>query len=1057
MRKVTVISNLPNFEILSNLSLTILTAMQNKLSHLQSTLDGELHFDHLLRALYATDASVYRELPLAVAYPKTKADVKKLIAFARENGASLIPRAAGTSLAGQCVGAGIVVDISKYWNNILEINVEEHWVRVQPGVIRDELNEFLKTHGLFFGPNTSTANRCMVGGMVGNNSCGTTSIEHGTTRDHLLEVEAILSDGSEVTFGSLSPDDFFEKTKPETLEGQVYRHVFEKLSQPETRQNIRQEFPKPGIHRRNTGYAVDVLLDAKPFNLEGPDFNFCKLLAGSEGTLAFTTAVKLNVVPLPLPHPVVIAAHFTSLHESMEAVLVAMKHSPNQCELMDKTVLDCTKGNIEQAKNRFFVEGDPAAVLMIEFRAETPEAAEAKVLALTEDFKTAGMGYAFPLIVGKKTKQVWDLRSAGLGVLSNMPGDAKPVAFIEDTAVALSDLPAYIREFEKTMEGFGQKAVYYAHAGAGELHLRPVLNLKKSVDVQRFHDIGLASAKLVKKYGGSLSGEHGDGRVRAEFIPMMLGEANYELLQSIKKNWDPHGIFNPGKIVEAPPMTQSLRYEPDVQQPEFQTVFDFSDEGGILRAAEKCNGSGDCRRLDFSGGTMCPSYRATRNEKDSTRARANALREFLSVYQSGSLQSGSLRTAGLRTDGLRTAGLKTEKNPFAREELKEVMDLCLSCKGCTSECPSNVDMTTMKAEFLHQYYQTHGVSFRAKFFGHIGRMNAVLSHFPALPNFFMKNAFTSGILKKIVGVAPQRSLPPLHRFTLRNWFAKNKAALTQCVTSSHTLSGQRKGKVFLFCDEFTNFYDVEIGVKTIQLLTRLGYEVEMPEHPQSGRAQLSKGLLPEAQRLARENVRIFSKLISSETPLVGIEPSAILGFRDEYPRLVAKEDVETAKSLAANVLLVDEFLANEIQRGNITPEFFTKEKKKILLHGHCHQKSLSSVDASAWVVGLPENYEVEVIPSGCCGMAGSFGYEAEHYEVSMKIGELVLFPVVRNATPEMIIAAPGTSCRHQILDGTERRALHPVEVLWGALEKNKPPTSLALNLPHSPTRSHPPL
>lgn len=973
--------------------------MHDQLHRLQSALAGELHFDRLLRALYATDASVYRELPLAVAYPKGKDDLKKLIAFAREHGASLIPRAAGTSLAGQCVGSGIVVDISKYWTGILEINPEERWVRVQPGVIRDELNEFLKNHGLFFGPNTSTANRCMIGGMVGNNSCGTTSIKHGTTRDHLMEVEAMLSDGSEVTFGAISPHEFLSKTKSETLEGQLYRHIFEKLSNAETRQEIRREFPKPGIHRRNTGYAVDVLLDGKPFTPDGPDFNFCKLLAGSEGTLAFTTAVKLNVVTLPPPQPVVLAAHFTSLDEAMEATVLAMRHRPDQCELMDKAILDCTKGNIEQMKNRFFVEGDPAAVLMIEFRAETLAEAEARAAGLIADFRAAGMGYAFPLVLGEKTKRVWTLRNAGLGVLSNMPGDAKPVAFIEDTAVALDDLPAYIREFEKMMAGFGQKAVYYAHAGAGELHLRPVLNLKKSEDVQRFHDIALASAKLVKKYGGSLSGEHGDGRVRAHFIPLMLGEANYELLRSIKKNWDPHGIFNPGKIVDTPPMTESLRYEPDAQQPEFQTVFDFSETGGILRAAEKCNGSGDCRRLDFAGGTMCPSYRATRNEKDTTRARANALREFLTRPPSS-------------------------ENPFAREELKEVMDLCLSCKGCTSECPSNVDMTTMKAEFLHQFYQTHGVPFRAKFFGHIGRMNDVLSHFPFLPNLLTNNALTGGILKKIVGVAPQRSLPPLHRFTLRKWFKKHRSELQPQV--------RQKGKVFLFCDEFTNFYDVEIGVKTIRLLTALGYEVEIPKHPQSGRTQLSKGLLPEAQQLARENVRLFSKIISEKTPLVGIEPSAILGFRDEYLRLVDRSEVGTARSLAANVLLVDEFLANEIQRGNITPEHFTKEKKKILLHGHCHQKALSTVDASAWVAGLPENYDVAVIPSGCCGMAGSFGYEAEHYEVSMKIGELVLFPAVKAADAGAIIAAPGTSCRHQILDGTRRRALHPVEVLWEA-------------------------
>ncbi len=1015
--------------------------MQDKLLQLRSSLSGELYFDDLLRALYATDASVYRELPLAVAYPKDKEDVKKLIAFARVNGTSLIPRSAGTSLAGQCVGSGIVVDISKYWNRILELNAEEGWVRVQPGVIRDELNEYLKQHGLFFGPNTSTANRCMIGGMVGNNSCGTTSIVYGSTRDHLLEVEAILSDGSELVFGEISADAFFEKnqdtTGPDNLERRLYRQIYGALSQAENQENIRREFPKPNVHRRNTGYAVDLLLDMQPFSPDGAPFNFCKLLAGSEGTLAFTTAVKLNVVPLPPPVPVVLAAHFSSLSECMNATLVAMRHRPDQCELMDKVILDCTKGNIEQMKNRFFVVGDPAALLMIEFRADSLAEATARAEALKLDFEAAGMGYAFSFVSGKQTQQVWALRNAGLGVMSNVPGDAKPVAFIEDTAVALQDLPAYIQEFGEMMQGFGQQAVYYAHAGAGELHLRPILNLKKKEGVQLFHDIGLASAKLVKKYGGSLSGEHGDGRVRASFIPFMLGEANYQLLRSIKQTWDPQGIFNPGKIVDTAPMTESLRYQPDQPSPEYDTVFDFSDSGGILRAAEKCNGSGDCRRLDFSGGTMCPSYRATRNEKDTTRARANALREFLSVRSPlpiaiGISPQSAVRSRQPAARNPKLGTLETADCGLTSDDLKEVMDLCISCKGCTSECPSNVDMATMKAEFQHQYYKVHGVPFRAKFFGHIGRMNAVLSHFPFLPNLLTKNPLTGGLLKKIVGVAPQRSLPPLHGFTLRTWFKKNKAKLTQAATSSHPVSSATKGKVIFFCDEFTNFYDVEIGIKAIRLLTALGYEVEMPQHLQSGRAQLSKGLLLEAQRLATDNVRLFSKIVSEKTPLIGIEPSAILGFRDEYPRLVPKEEVATAKALAANVLLIDEFLAKEIQQGNITPEQFTQQPQKIWLHGHCHQKALSNVDASAWVLGLPVNYEVELIPSGCCGMAGSFGYEAEHYDVSMKIGELVLFPAVRKAGEGAIIAAPGTSCRHQIFDGTGRKALHPVEVLWGA-------------------------
>ncbi|MCF8246693.1 MAG: FAD-binding protein [Saprospiraceae bacterium] len=1024
--------------------------MQSKLTHLQQSLEGELHFDSLMRSLYATDASVYKELPLAVAYPRTREDVKKLIAFATKNGTSLIPRTAGTSLGGQCVGTGIVVDVSKHWNKILEINVEERWVRVQPGVIRDELNVFLTKHGLFFGPVTATASRAMIGGMVGNNSCGATSIVHGTTRDHVLEIEAILSDGAEHVFKSLTEKQFMDRiAAPNSppwggLGGALYRQLFETLQLPENQANIRREYPKASIHRRNTGYAVDVLLDHKPFSPDGPDFNFCKLLTGSEGTLAFTTAIKLNVVPLPPPVPVVLCAHFTSLDESMEATLVAMQHRPDQCELVDKFTLDCTKDNLEQSKNRFFVQGDPAAVLMIEFRRTNLPEAEAVAQNLIENFIAAGMGYAFPVVTGKHTSQVWALRNAGLGVMSNIPGDAKPYSFVEDTAVALADLPAYIREFEAMMAGFGQQAVYYAHAGAGELHTKPVLNLKNADDVRQFREIAEASAKLVKKYNGSLSGEHGDGRVRAEFIPMMLGDANYQLLRSIKKTWDPHGIFNPGKITDAPPMDVSLRYEVGAKPPEIETVMDFSDAGGFLHMAEKCNGSGDCRRLDLSGGTMCPSYRATRDEKDTTRARANALREYLSV---GSSTVGSWQSS-LQSNSPQSA-IHNPQPAIGEEEVERVLDLCLSCKGCTSECPSNVDMATMKAEFTHQYYQQHGVPFRAKFFGHIGRMNAVLSHFPRLANFFTNNPITGSLLKKIVGVAQQRSLPPLAKTTLRNWYKKQRHELQP--------NGVGKGKVFFFCDEFTDYYDAEIGIKALELLTRLGYEVEMPEHPQSGRAQLSKGLLPEAQKLARENVRIFSKLVSSETPLVGIEPSAILGFRDEYPRLVERADVAQAKKLGKNALLIDEFLAKEIQAGRISADLFTKGKRKVLLHGHCHQKALSSVDASAWVCGLPENYTVEVIPSGCCGMAGSFGYEKEHYEVSMKIGELVLFPAIRNTDcqsvaqglptneglhvgerestdgPSVLLAAPGTSCRHQILDGTGRKALHPVEVLWEAL------------------------
>ena len=976
--------------------------MEKKLKYLADTLEGDLHFDSLRRALYATDASVYRELPLAVALPKNAGDLKKIIAFAKENDTSLIPRAAGTSLAGQCVGDGIVVDVSKYMNQILEINAAEKWVRVQPGVIRDELNFYLKKHGLFFGPNTATANRCMIGGMVGNNSCGTTSIKYGTTRDHVLELKTILSDGSVVSFEKLNKKEFQEKTKGDHLENKIYRQLNDSLFKKEIKEEIVKEFPKASIHRRNTGYAVDVLLNAQPFSEDGPDFNMCKLLAGSEGTLAMTTEIKLNVSPLPPREKIVVCPHFKTLQASLEAVLIAMKYEPFACELMDKIILDCTKENIEQQKNRFFIKGDPAAVLMIEFNADEIFEAENMADEMVAELQGAGYGYAFPKIKGNEIPKVWNLRKAGLGVLANLPGDAKAVACIEDTAVDIRDLPKYIAEFTNMMEDFGQRSVYYAHAGAGELHLRPILDLKKKKDVELFREITSSTARLVKKYRGSLSGEHGDGRVRAEFLPVMIGEKNYQLIKQIKNTWDPDHIFNPGKITDAAPMDSSLRYTPDEVIPEPSTVFDFSSTGGILKAAEKCNGSGDCRRLNLSGGTMCPSYRATRNEKDTTRARANALREFL------------------------TRNAKDE-NPFAHPELKEVMDLCLSCKGCTSECPSNVDMSTMKAEFLFQYQKKHGVPLRSKAIANISSLNKMGMVVPGVTNFFLKNKMTSGVLKNLLKVAPERSLPKLNKISLFKWFQKNKIRLK--------INGTKKGELYFFCDEFTNYNDTQIGIKAIKLLFNLGYEIKMIKHPDSGRAHISKGLLAEAQKLANQNVAIFKNIITDKKPLVGIEPSAILSFRDEYPKLVDEKNRQSAMVLGKHAMMIESFLAKEMELGNITPDQFSEKKQHILVHGHCHQKALSSVEPSAFILSLPKNNTVEIIPSGCCGMAGSFGYEKEHYKISIAIGEMVLFPAVRKAAENTLVAAPGTSCRHQILDGTGRVALHPIEILFDSLFK----------------------
>ena len=969
--------------------------MNARLQKLSKELEGELYYDRTMRLLYATDASAYREIPLAVAIPKSVDDIKKLIAFARAEKTSLIPRTAGTSLAGQVVGNGIIVDVSKYFTKIIELNTEAKWVRVQPGVIRDELNIFLKPHGLFFGPETSTANRAMIGGMVGNNSCGSNSIVYRSTREHLLEVRTLLSDGSEAVFNALSLDDFHDKCEGPTLEANIYRTVRTLLSDYSNQTEIRKEFPKKTVERRNTGYAVDMLLETSPFTAGAPDFNFCQLIAGSEGTLAFITEIKLNVVPLPPRETGLLCIHFNTIDESLRANLIALKYHPSASELIDHYILECTKDNIEQSRNRFFVQGDPGAILVIEFSRSTKEEIIDIAKQVEADMRAEGLGYHFPLLSGDDTKRIWTLRKAGLGLLSNLPGDSKAVPVIEDTAVDVHDLPAYIRDFNEILKKHGLYSVHYAHAGSGEIHLRPIINLKTEEGNRLFRTIAEEIATLVKKYNGSLSGEHGDGRLRGEFIRQMVGDKNYKLLQQIKRTWDPENIFNPNKIVDTPSMNTMLRYTPGQKTPSFNTVFRFHNQD-ILQHAEQCNGSGDCRKTQLSGGTMCPSFMATRNEKDTTRARANILREFLTHSE--------------------------KLNRFDHEEILDVMDLCLSCKGCKSECPSNVDVAKLKAEFLQHYYDANGVPFRSRLIANFTASSRLGAIVPGFYNFVMTSKGISGLVKRISGFARDRSMPTLYKTTLRRWYK-----------SKRPRPGKTNRKVYLFCDEFTNYNDTETGIKAILLLEKLGYDVIIPEHIESGRAWLSKGLVREAKKIANKNVSIFKDLINAETPLIGIEPSAILTFRDEYVDLATDDQLEAAKKLATNVYLIDEFFSAEIQKGNIDSSLFTKEKKLIKLHGHCQQKALSSVLPSVKMLSLPENYTVEVIPSGCCGMAGSFGYEKEHYDLSMKIGELVLFPTVRSLDQDTIVAAPGTSCRHQIKDGTGKKALHSVEVLYDAL------------------------
>ena len=758
-------------------------------------------------------------------------------------------------------------------------------------------------------------------------------------------------------------------------------------------------------------------------------FNFAPLIAGSEGTICFITEAKLNLLPLPPKETALVCAHFMTIRQSLEANLVALEHGCAASELVDDYILQLTKTNTEQTKNRTFVEGDPKAILMVEFFDHTSEGVAKQAQAFVNDLKARALGYTYPTLFDTETKKPWALRKAGLSIMYNIPGDDKPANVIEDTAVDVHDLPDYIDELDKmAWENHGLKLEYSAHAGAGEIHVLPLINLKSSEGRQKFRALLMDTAQLVKKYGGSLSGEHGDGRLRGEFIAYMLGPENYQLCKDLKTCWDPHNIFNPGKVIDPPPMNEHLRSEADVRVPQPKTLFDFSRDGGLLELAEKCSGSGDCRKTHFSGGTMCPSYMATRRERDTTRARANMLRHFY-------------------TNPAKATG-------YDYEAVKEVMDLCLSCKACQSECPSSVDMTRMKAEFTQQYYKEHGIPLRARLVGNFTKLMSLASLAPWAYNSMYGTTALRRFANKLVGFHPDRTMPALAKMSLKSWFARTDrlaySATIKTVRAEGNQQEQRRTTprtvqirsrtsvkpqpfINLFCDEFTNYNDVEVGQKATQLMERLGYTVGIPYHVESGRTYLSKGLVEDAQKLAIRNVTLLKDLVTDEAPLVGLEPSAILTFRDEYPDLVPAELKADAQRIAKNTFLFEEWLAREADAGRVMASQFTTKARRVKVHGHCHQKAISTMEPVMRVLSLPQNYAVEQIPSGCCGMAGSFGYEKEHYDLSMQIGELVLFPAVRQATGDVLISAAGTSCRHQIKDGTGRHAQHPAEILFDAL------------------------
>jgi FAD/FMN-containing dehydrogenase/Fe-S oxidoreductase len=1031
-----------------------------------------IHTDPLHRIAYATDASAYREIPQGVTFPENEQDIVYLIETARKRQTHLIPRAGGTSIAGQVVGSGIVVDISKHFKKILEINPEQRWARVQPGVVLDELNLALEPYGLFFSPETSTSNRCCIGGMFGNNSCGSHSLVYGSTRHHVLEARGVLCDGSIEVFKAYTTKELevrfgnrFWETETNLLIQNIYSQLIRWALDENTVHLIEENYPDKSLRRRSCGYAIDEVIEdlhnsAKPF--EERTINLCKVLAGSEGTLAFITEIKVDLDPLPPKEKMVVCAHCDTLQKSFLGNLVALKFNPSAVELMDRNILELSKQNVEQQKNRFFVQGDPAAILIIELRGETRE----EIDALADKLEHAlihndeHLVYACSRVYGSEISKVWSLRKAGLGLLTGMKGDAKPIGVIEDTAVAPEKLPDYMADFAKMLENLGLSCVYHAHISTGELHLRPIINIKEAEGKRKFREVAYQTALLVKKYKGSLSGEHGDGRLRGEFIQLLYGDQVYALMQDLKKCWDPLQIFNLHKIVDTLPMDSMLRFDVDQQYAiekelckekkdgsstgsgtyyNWKAAFDECKVEGatgartqlhaLMCSIEQCNGAGDCRKSNLIGGTLCPAFKVSGDETKATRARANVLREILTRgWGSEAFNvTNCVSQFGTNTSSNCETQFVTMKSILKSKELAEVLDSCLACKGCRSECPSNVDMTRLRSEILQQKYDVSGMplrSFAVSWMATVEKLGHIV--WP-IYNLFASWKFSSGIIKHIIKFTTERDIPTLSRVTMR------KAVQREC-RKHH--SKATKGNIYLFADEFTNFQEAELGLTFAKLLLHLGYNVEIPKHVESGRAAISKGNLKLAKKFALKNVNLLKDKISEQTPLVGIEPSCILSFRDEYPDLVPAELRSQAQQLGRNALLFDEFIMREVAAGRITTDDFKTDAVEIWLHGHCHQKALVGTEKTVQAFKLLSGAKVHVIPSGCCGMAGSFGYEKEHYKTSLAIGEMVLFPTIRkaienntNVTP-MIVSAPGTSCRQQILDGTGVHAVHPIEILY---------------------------
>ena len=946
---------------------------------LRRVVRGSVRFDPASLLLYSTDASMYQVEPLGVVTPRDPDDVIAAFDVARRQQVALLPRGGGTSLTGQTVNRALVLDFSQHMNGVVEVNAEELWARVQPGLVQDELNAHVRPIGLLFGPDTSTSNRATLGGMIGNNSGGSHSIAYGLTVEHVLELDALLADGTRVRFGTVTPAEFEAKARRDGAEGRIYRELA--AIRAEYAEEIRKRYPKHW--RRVAGYNLNELVKAG----DGP-LNMARVLVGSEGTLLTVLEAKVRLVRRPKTTALDVI-HYASIQDALESSQSILETGPYAVELTDKLILDLARDNIEQRARMAFVQGDPGAILIVEYAGETDAEVRSKVEALEARRARERFGYAAHVAHDPAEQQsIWKLRKAGLGLLLGMKGDKKPIAFVEDTAVDPKHLPEFVARFRDILARHDARGAYYGHCSVGCLHIRPVIDLKTPRGLEQVRAIAGEITDLVLEYGGTISSEHGDGRARSPFLERVYGPRLLQAFRDLKRAFDPKNLMNPGNIVESPGLTEHLRYGPQYTTWEPATLLDFSSQGGFAAAVEMCNGVGVCRKT--LEGTMCPSYMATRDEEHSTRGRANALRAVL---------SGTVPA----TD-------------FTGKRLWAVMDLCLECKGCKAECPSNVDMAKLKYEFLAHYYAANGLPLRNRLFGRVESVSRLGSSVAPLANRLSKLGASRWLLEKVLGIDRRRPLPSLASETFVDWFRRRP-----------TRVAAPRGDVVLFHDTFVTYNQPQIGRAAVQLLEAGGYRVVLADKKCCGRPLISKGMLAPAREHAAWNVERLHRYAKSGIAIVGLEPSCLLTLRDEYVDLLRTDE---ARTVAAQSLLLEEFLQRERGRG-LTLQF-RGDRRKALLHGHCHQKALvgtaPTVAALRWA-----GFDVAEVDSGCCGMAGSFGFEREHYDVSVWLGNRRLAPAVRAAGPEVEVVAPGISCRQQIEHLAGRQARHPAEVLWESL------------------------